>query len=144
MPRRVTLSQFNRIVRQAQQKQRQVISNYNRDVRRVDAHNKRVVDNYNRQVTAHNQRVRQNRRKLHSGLNRLNSHRTTTTRYVTYTSSVQSLQRSFTELEQASERNEFHASDDLFEMAEGEAASSVVTLNTLLDHPADEVPIYLA
>ena len=138
MPKRVTPSQFNRIVRQAQQKQRQAISNYNHEVRRVNAHNKRVVDNYNRQVTSHNQRVRQNRRKLLSELNRLNANRTTTTRYVTYTTSVQSLQRSFTELEQASERNDFHASDDLFEMAEGEAANSVATLNTLLDHPADE------
>lgn len=138
VPRRVTPSQFNRMVRQAQQKQRQAINNYNREVRRVNAHNKRVIDNYNRQVTAHNQRVRQNRRKLLTELNRLNSNSTTTTRYVMYTTSTRSLQRSFTELEQASERDEYHAADDLFEMAEGEAANSVATLNTLLDHPTEE------
>lgn len=137
MPRRVTPSQLRSIARQAQQKQRQAINNYNREVRRVNTHNKRVIGRYNRQVTAHNQRVRQNRLKLLNELNRLNSRTTTTTRHVTYTTSAQTLHRSFTELEQASGREEFYASDDLFEMAEGEAANSVATLNTLLDQPSE-------
>lgn len=138
MARRVTPSQFRSMVRQAQHKQQKAINNYNREARRVNAHNKRVIDKYNREVTAHNQRVRQNRHKLLRELGRLNATSTTTTRYVTYTTSVRTLHRSFVELEQASERNEFRASDDLFEMAEGEAANSVATLNTLLEHPVDE------
>lgn len=125
------------MVRRAQQKQRQAINNYNREVRRVNAHNKRVVDKYNRQVTAHNQRVRQNRRKLLSELNRLSARKTTTTRHSSYSSSVRILHNSFTQLEQASERNEYYGSDDLFDMAEGEAANSVATLNALLNQPTE-------
>jgi hypothetical protein len=122
------------MVRQAEQKRKRAINEHNREVRRVNAHNKRVVDNYNRDVRAHNQRVRANRRRLQSEIAKLNSQRTTT-RYVTYRTSVQTLQRSFTRIEEASEQETWTASDDLFEMAEGETANSVAVLNALLDDP---------
>jgi hypothetical protein len=137
MPR-FNRSQFNSKIRQAQQKQRQAINDYNREVRRVNAHNKRVIDNYNREVRAHNQRVRANRQRLQRELARLGSRRTTTTRYITYQTSVQTLQRSFVRVEESSERQTWSASDDLFEMAEGETANSVAVLNALLDEPTAE------
>ncbi len=140
MPRRVTPSQFKSIVRQAQQKQRQAINTYNQEVRRVNVHNKRVVDDYNRQVRAHNQRVRENRRRLQLELTRLNSRSSTrtTTRFVTFEASVQTLQRSFVRIERASEQERWTADDDLFEMAEGEAANSAAVLNALLEEPTDQ------
>lgn len=138
MPRRVTPAQLRSMIRQAEQKQRQAINDYNRKIQRVNAQNERVINDYNRQVTAHNQRVRQNRRQLTNELNRLNARSTTTTRHLTYSTSVQTLQRSFVRIERASARNEFDANDDLFEMAEGEAARSVATLNALLEERHDE------
>lgn len=138
MPRRVTPSQFKTIVRQAQQKQKKAVDDYNREVRRVNAHNRRAVNDYNRQVRAHNDRVRSNRRRLLGELNRLNSRsaRRATTRYVSYETSVRTLQRSFVRVEQASEQKRWTADDDLFEMAEGEAANSAEVLNALLDEPS--------
>ncbi len=126
-------------MRRLEQKQRQAINDYNREVKRVNDHNKRVIDNYNREVKAHNARVRANRQRLRHELARLNSRSTTTTRFVTYQTSVQTLQRSFSRIEEASERGTWTASDDLFEMAEGEAANSVATLNALLDEPSPVV-----
>lgn len=137
MARRVTPLQFKRMVRQAEQKQKKAIDDYNREVRRVNNHNKRVIDDYNREVRAHNQRVRSNRRRLRNELNRLGSRSVTTTRYVTFSTSVQTLQRSFTRIEEASEQERWTADDDLFEMAEGEAANSAAVLNALLDEPTE-------
>lgn len=135
MPRRVTPSQIKTMVRRAE---RQAVNEINREIRTVNAHNKRVVNRYNREVRAHNQRVRTNQRRLESEIRKLNS-RSTTTRYVTYRASVQTLQESFHRVEQASERGEFFADDDLFEMAEGETANSAAVLNALLDVPNGEL-----
>lgn len=134
MARRVTPSQLKSMIRQAEQKQKRAIDEYNREVRRVNAHNQRVIDNYNRQVREHNKRVRENRRRLEAELRRLSSH--TTTRHVTYRVSVQTLQQSFVRVEQASERGEFFADDDLFEMAESEAANSAAAFNALMEAPS--------
>src|SRR5687767_14499018 len=98
MPRKVTPAQLNNMVRQAQRK---YVNDVNREIKRVNDHNKRVVDNHNRKVRAHDQRVRENQRRLINELNRLNS-RPTTTRYVTYETSVRTLQRSFVRVEQSS------------------------------------------
>ena len=138
MSRRMTPAQFRGRLRQIE-------NNINREIKKVNDHNKRVVDNYNREVRAHNSRVRANRQRLRSELARLSARSTTTTRYVSYQTSVQTLQRSFVRIEEASERGTWTASDDLFEMAEGEAANSVAVLNTLLDAPTaavvDEAPL---
>ena len=57
MVRRVTPSQYNAMVRQAQQRQAQEIRRYNAEVDRVNQHNKRLVDNFNRDVNNHNRKV---------------------------------------------------------------------------------------
>lgn len=139
MPQKLTPSQFRSELRRIEQKQRQAINDYNRQVRKVNDHNKRVVDNYNREVRAHNARVRSNRDRLRRELARLNSRSIVTVRFVTYRSSVQTLQRSFTRIEQASAQGTWTASDDLFEMAEGETANSVAVLNALLDEPSVDI-----
>lgn len=56
MARRVTPSQYNAIIRQQQQKQREAIRKYNQEVNRVNNHNKRVVDNHNRELRQYNQK----------------------------------------------------------------------------------------
>lgn len=78
--------------------------------------------------------MRANRQRLQRELAKLGTRRSTT-RYVTYQSSVETLQRSFVRVEEASENQTWTASDELFEMAEGETANSVAVLNALLDEP---------
>jgi len=138
MPRRISPAQFNSMMRQAQQKQRQAVNNHNREVKKVNDANKQTVNNYNREVRAHNTRVRANRQRLRNEIARLNSRSTTSTRYVTYQTSAQTLQRSFQRVEESSEQGTWTADDELFEMAEGEAANSAAVLNALLDEPTTE------
>ena len=98
MVRRVTPSQLQSMMREAQRKHKAAIDNYNREVRRhnekvrqavaevnrdIDRYNresrqqyqkqKTAVENYNRAVRAHNSRVEANRRQIHQELNRLSS-----------------------------------------------------------------------
>ena len=116
MPRRYTSS-----------KVRQAINNYNRAVR-----------NYNREVRAHNARVRANRQRLLHEIRRLNARQTVSVRYVTYRSSVQVLQRSFTRIEEAADRGTWAGGDALFDLAEGETANSIAVLNAL-EAPSGDV-----
>jgi len=146
MPARRTPSQIRSDLRRAQQQQRQAvqkfnraIDDYNREVRRVNAHNQRIVANYNREVRAHNARVRANRQRLRHEIARLNAQSpTTTVRFVTYRTSVQALQQSFERVEASSIDGSWNASDELFEMAEGETANSVAVLNALLADPSTD------
>lgn len=127
-------SQVRSELQRLQQKQRQAINNYNQQVRKVN----QAINNYNRAVRAHNSRVRANRQRLQSELARLNA-RPRSVRYVTYQASVRTLEQSFSHVVEASEQERWYASDDLFEMAEREAANSVATLNALLDTPTTDV-----
>jgi hypothetical protein len=149
MVRRVTPAQLQSIIRQAEQKRRQAIANYNREVARVNAHNQRVVGeynrknkqavaNYNREVTAHNSKVRANRQRLKNEVARLNARPTTSsTRYVTYNSSVTTLQRSFTNVESSVESGSWSDDRNFLDLTEGETANSVAVLNQLLADPAE-------
>lgn len=125
MVRRVTPSQYWSMVRQAEQRQRQAISNYNSAVRRYNADVRRAVNEYNREVNAHNARVRANRQRLQSELSRMSAV-SVSTRVITYRTSVVTLQSS---LRQAAGAD--WGDDRLFDLAEGEAANSVATLNVL-------------
>lgn len=143
MPRRVSPAQFRSQVRQIQQKQRQAVIELNRTINKVNQANKRTVDKYIREARAHNARVRSNQQRLRNELARLSLTSTSTTRFVKYRTSVQTLQRSFERVEESSALGTWTAGDDLFEMAEGEAANSAAVLNALLDEPnpdtADDV-----
>jgi len=124
MPRRITPSQFRSKLRQLEQKQRQAINNINR-----------AIDNYNREVRSYNSRVRANRQRLQSELNRLNRQPTTTRRTVhtTYTISVQTLQQTYSRLDQQAETEQW---DPLYyrvlDLSERETANSLEVTNRLL------------
>lgn len=138
MVRRVTPSQLRSMVRQAEQKQRQAISNYNREVRNYNNKVRQAVSTYNREASAHNSRVRANRQRLERELSKLRSQTHSSTRYVTYTRSVSTLQRSFADVESAATEGAWSDSRNFLDLAEGEAANSVATLNALLAPSTDD------
>jgi hypothetical protein len=122
------------MLRQAEAKQRRAIQDYNRAVDKYNRGLKRSVDDYNREVRAHNARVRANRQRLRAELNKLARQPQGAMRaHVTYRVSVETLHSSFVRLESAPSRAEWGpAGDELFDLAEGEAANSVQSLNALL------------
>lgn len=132
MVRRVSPAQLRSQIRQAQQKAQRAVNNYNQSVRKVN----QAIDSYNREARAHNARVRANQQRLQREIAKLKS-RPTTTRYVTYGSSVQTLQRSFTRVETAVQTGAWRDDRNLLDLAEGETANSVAALNTLLADPAE-------
>lgn len=131
MPRRYSPAQ-------AKSKLRQIERDINREINKINSANKRAAESYKREVRAYNSRVRANRHRLHNEIAKLNSRQTTTFRYTTYQTSVQTLQRSFAHIEAEAEYGTWTAGADLFDMAEGETANSVAVLNALLAEPAIE------
>ena len=82
VPRRVTPSQLQSQIRQAQARQRTAIQNVNREihsynskVRQFNAERKRAIDDYNREIRAYNARRRANQARLSSALNGLRTRR---------------------------------------------------------------------
>jgi len=128
----VSPAQLRSQIRQAQQKAQRAVNNYNQSVRKVN----QAIDSYNREARAHNARVRANQQRLQREIAKLKS-RPATTRYVTYGSSVQTLQRSFTRVETAVQTGAWSDDRNLLDLAEGETANSVAALNTLLADPAE-------
>lgn len=133
MVRRVTPSQARSMIRQAQQKQQQAIRNYNNAVNKYNRDVKQAVNKYNQEVNAHNARVRANRSRLQNELRRLNSGSSTTVRYTTSTRVVRTVEQRFVGVESAVESGRWTDPQNLLDLAEGEAADSVATLNRLLD-----------
>jgi hypothetical protein len=134
MPRRVTPAQFRSLVRQQEQKAKRAIQDYNRAVDKYNREVKRAIDNNNREVRAHNARVRANRQRLRSELQRLARQPTQSIRiHSTYRVSVQTLETSFVRLEAAAARTSWGPyGEELVDLAEGETANSVQSLNVLL------------
>jgi hypothetical protein len=145
-PRRVTPAEYQRLIRQAQQKQRQAINNYNSAVRKhnaeakrvVDRHNanvratNRAIDNYNREARAHNTRVRNNQRRLNTEIARLRS-QPVVERYTVVRSSAVALHESYTRVDADAEAGLIsERSAALVDLAEGEAANSARVANALL------------
>ena len=148
---RLTPSQLRSKLQQAQQKQRQAINKYSQDVRQ---HNQKIqqavrqqeqkfkqaVNKYNQEVRAHNARVRANRQRLQSQLSRLNRQRTTT-RYVVYRTSVQTLFDVYTRLETRAETEQLGPHyNRILDLSERETANSLDITNRLLsgESEADE------
>lgn len=139
--RRVSLSQFNAIVRQQQSKLRQAVNDYNRQVDRynaarrqaVSAYNQwvrsynagitKTVNNYNQAVRSHNAQVQSRRQRL---LSSLHAPRSTTTYSVLRTSSV-SLNERFDQIDRGA------LPPDIASLAEREAANSLATARTFVD-----------
>lgn len=132
MVRRVTPSQWNSMVRQTQQKQRQAIDKYNRDVRAYNQKLDQAVNRYNQEVRSHNARVRADRQRLKNEITRL-GRQPTTTRYVTYRVSVAAVQTAYERLERSADAGSFDPSyDEFLDLSEREAANSAGMMNALL------------
>ncbi|CAN5372728.1 hypothetical protein BH09CHL1_BH09CHL1_35240 [soil metagenome] len=133
--RKMTPSQFRSKMNQAIRK---VEQDLNREINRVNRHNKQVVERfvnkYNAQQRAHQQRLQRELQKLNSS-----SQRSSTIRYyVKYENSVQTLNRSFTRIEQAADSGAWDADAELFDLAERETANSVAVLNALRADESDD------
>lgn len=143
MAQKISASQLRSKLRQAQQKQRQAISKYNQAVRRYNQDAKRAVDKYNRVVRTHNARVRANRQRIKNELARLRRQTvTTTTRFVVYRTSVETLHQSYTRLENVAESRQLDPRyNRLLVLSERETANSLVVTNRMLgDQDAGDIP----
>lgn len=134
MVRRVTPAQYQAMVRQQQQKQKQAIDRYNREARAHNAKVQRSVDEYNRGARAHNARVRSNRQRLEREIAKLGQRRSTSTRYTITHTSTRSLHQAFTQVEAAADAGMWsERGGGLVDLAEAEAANSAQVLNVLDD-----------
>ena len=139
MTRRVSSAQFRSKLRQARAKQKQAIDKYNRAVRDRNqkvksAVNKRnqAVNRYNSQVRSYNSRVRANRERLRRELSKL-ARAASQPRYVTFRASVDSVQRSYIDLEAKAETSHYDDRyNEVLDLSEQEAANSVGVMNALL------------
>ena len=132
MPRRYNASQLRSKLQQAQTRRRQTIHKLNNAIRQHNSDQKRRVNAINQAVRSHNSRVRANRARLQSALQRL----------ARQSVSVQftSLRQSSLHLSTAYERLDNGSADPyLSDLAEQEAANSVSLVNVLLgdeEHPS--------
>ncbi|NDW46357.1 hypothetical protein [Ruegeria sp. PrR005] len=114
------LRQAQSKIRQAQNKQKQAINKYNQAVR-----------SYNSKVRAHNARVRANRDRLKRELQKL-ARTASKPQYVTFRSSVDTVQRSYTVLEARADAALYDERYDRFlDLSEREAANSASVMNVL-------------
>lgn len=131
MTRRISPSQFNSMMRQAQQKQRAALDKFKRDVRSWEQRVNRDIDRYNREVRVYNARVRANRQRLANELSRL-AHRTTTTRYVTFRTSVTKVLTAYESLERAATEGRLDGRyNEFLDLSEREAANNAGLMNAL-------------
>ena len=165
MVRRVTISQWNSKVRQAQQKQRREIDKANREVkaynqkvkrevdkanREIKAYNQKIkqgIDKYNRDVRTYNARVRADQQRLKRELSRL-AHRSVAIHLTTFGTSVSAVQSAYERLEHAADAGDMHEQyNEILDLSEREAANNAGLLNALLDETTkstEEVPPKLA
>ena len=87
MARKITPSQLRSKLRQIENKRRQEINKYNQAVRQHNQNVQRAVTAYNNEARKYNARVRANRQKIISELNRLRS-RTTVRHQILQTSTL--------------------------------------------------------
>ena len=148
MAQRYSASQIRNKLRQAQQKRQQAINKYNQAVRRYNQGVKNAVNKYNEAARAHNARVRANRQRIKNELARLSrqSTTTTTTRYVVYRTSVETLHESYTRLENYADSQQLDPRyNRVLDLSERETANSLEVTNRILgdenagDTPAEEL-----
>jgi hypothetical protein len=135
MSRRISSSQLRSKVRQAVQKQKQAIDNYNRAARNYNRQVNQAIDRYNQAARSHNARVRANRERIRRELQKLQRHppTITTTRYVIFRASVQTLHQAYVRLEEQVDDQYLDPNHALIlDLSEREAANSLEVLNTLL------------
>ena len=127
MPRRISSSQYRSKLRQAQSKLKQAQNKQRQAVNKIN----QAVRTYNSKVRTHNARVRANRDRLRRELQRL-GRAASQPRYVTFRTSVQTVQRSYDTLERRADANLYDDRFNLFlDLSEREAANSVSVINAL-------------
>lgn len=157
MVRKVTPSQLQNMLRQAEQKRKQAIDKYNREVRaynqkrqqdinrvnqEIRQHNQKqqhAINAYNQEVQRHNARVRANKQKIASELRRLQAS-TTAIRYQTIRTSAIALNSSYEILDAREQDFEALAGGVSFlDLSERENANSLAVSNDLEAYSDDEV-----
>lgn len=130
MPRKMTPSQIQSAIRQAQNKQKQAIEKYNREVRQHNQKVKQAINNYNNEVRRYNTRVRANRQKIAAELRILRS--TTTVRYQVVQTSAVTLNSYYERLDSVEDslENSSYGSEFL-DLSERENANSLALSNAL-------------
>ena len=156
MVRYVTPAEYNRIIRQEQQRRQQAINKHNAEVRAhnqrvqkeierqnalIRQHNAKVTQNvaqYNRAVDQHNAKVRQNQNRLRSELARL-QRQAASPRYVAVRTSTQVLHTAFERVEQSIRTGGLaEQGEELLDYAEAEAANSAAAANSLFEPMSGE------
>ncbi|MES2903371.1 MAG: hypothetical protein V4696_04220 [Pseudomonadota bacterium] len=137
MVRRVSISQYNSMVRQAQAKQREAIRKYNNAATQHNREVKRAIENFNREARAHNARVHANRQRVRSAISRLESEARKPSR-VTYTVRSTTVYSAYERLEQRAEEGFYGDQfNEALDMAEREAANSIELESALNVEPTD-------
>lgn len=122
MARRISSSQLKSKLRQLESKHKQAQNNLNR-----------AIQKYNQEVRAYNSRVRANRQRVLSEFSKLNRHSTTSTRYVVFRTSVNTLHRVYVNLEDEIGNLSLSSQhDELLDLSEKENANSIELMNALL------------
>ena len=128
-------SQISRVqsqLRQAEGKARQAVRDIDRATSQYQHDVDRAVTRYNSGVRAYNAQVRQNQTRLQQAVRQLQTRPTSATRFVTYQTSVQTVQQSFVRLESVSRSSVWTDRRNHLDLAEGETAASVEALDALL------------
>lgn len=159
MVRKITIVQYNSMMRREVNRQNQQIRRYNTEVNRVNRANKKNLDDHNRDVRRHNNAVRSetrrqnqkaktavskynqavrahnlqvnsNRKKLGQQIAALKK-RPATTQYTNVRTSTYDLHDSFEQAERETPNSPLHA--DLIALSERESSNSIAVMNTLLN-----------
>jgi hypothetical protein len=164
MVRRVSISQYNSMVRQHNQKVKRAVDQINRGIDRVNRANKQAIDQHNRDirrynsevdrvnrqnrqqainavnrynqfVRSHNATVSQNRRDLSSQISAIRSRSSLTAHYTTLTTQTVRLYEQF---ERAKSEASHHGGyDDLISLAEREAENGADLTDVLAEEETE-------
>lgn len=136
MVRKLSPSQLRNQLKQAQRKTKQAIDKYNREVKRYDQQVNQAINKYNQDVRRYNSRVRANRQRIKHELAKLN--RQPPQKYIIYYSSVKTLHRVYTELQdQAQTKNCDPVYNHFLDLCEQETANSLEVANVLSNSESD-------
>lgn len=141
---RLNRSQLQSQLRRAAERQRQAVRDYNRSIdkfnsalREYNAGRRRAIEDHNRRVRAYNSAVRTNRDRLRREISRLQSSPSSSTRYVTFHSSVVNLRQRFSDIERSADSGRWLIGAEIFDLVEGETANSVAVLNAITGSSGD-------
>ncbi len=138
MARRISISQYNNMVRQAVNKQKQAVNKYNQHVRNYNNKVRQAVNKYNQEVRKYNA----NRQKLINAFNQVRNRPVHTTVHVkTYSnlhSSTELLRYSYQQLEQEYSPDNSQDENLMLDLPLREATNSVFLYNSITGRDQDD------